>query len=343
MENMLQLSRLVKQGFTDWKQYGNVNAIYHDGLVLFSYSQQAQFENRWNWFERASRGLILNSETGGVVARPFDKFFNWGERGRTTDARLSEVTEKLDGSLGIGYFHNDTWKVATRGSFTSEQALWATQYLNDNYDMSGFSQGCTPLFEIVYPDNRIVVDYGNKEDLVLLAIRHFEGDYFSYYPYLYITANKFGFSLPQYYNFNSIRDILKLTGKIDANQEGWVLYFADGQRFKIKGDRYKEVHRLVTNASFRRVLEAVAANSFDEMIAGVPDEFLEQIHGWHDEINVKVSDVIKRVELAFGDAPKDSRKEFALWVSRNHPGLSPYLFRQLDNKEFRSVILKREF
>jgi RNA ligase len=343
MENIEQLSKLVKQGFTDWKQHGNVNAAYHDGLILFNYSSQAQFENRWNWFERVSRGLILNAQTGEVVARPFDKFFNWGERGRTTDARLLEVTEKLDESMGIGYFHNGIWKVATRGSFVSEQALWATQYLNANYDMSGFSQDCTPLFEIIYPDNRIVVDYDNREDLVLLAIRHLEGDYFPYYPFLYMTANRFGFSLPQYYNFNSIRDILSLTGKISANHEGWVLLFADGQRFKIKGDRYKEVHRLVTNASFRRVLEAVATDSFDEMIAGIPDEFLEQIHSWHDEIEAKVSDVTKRVELAFGDAPKDSRKEFALWVSENYSELSPCLFRKLDGKEFKSVILRKEF
>ena len=43
------------------------------------------------------------------MARPFDKFFNWGEGswrngGRTTTADISFVTEKYDGSLGILYY-----------------------------------------------------------------------------------------------------------------------------------------------------------------------------------------------------------------------------------------------
>jgi RNA ligase len=341
MESMSELSKLVKQGFTDWERYGNVNATYRDGLVLFNYSPQAQFENRWNWFERVSRGLILNAQTGDVVARPFDKFFNWLERGHKTIACLLEVTEKLDGSLGIGYFHNGSWKVATRGSFTSEQALWATEQL-PQHDFGDFPVGYTPLWEIVYPNNRIVVDYGDMQELVLLAVRHIESGAYLPYSELEEISVIYGFLLPKIHQLN-INDCLSLAQSIDASKEGWVLFFADGQRFKIKGDRYKEVHRLVTNTSFRRVLEAIAAGSFDEMIAGVPDEFLEQIHGWHDEIEAKVSDVVKRVELAFGDAPKDSRKEFALWVNENYSELSPYLFRKLDNKEFKSVILRKEF
>lgn len=341
MENMSHLSKLVKRGFVDWKQHGNVNATYHDGLVLFSYSQQAQFENRWNWFERASRGLVLNSEIGNVLARPFDKFFNWSERDRTTDAQLLEVIEKIDGSLGIGYFHNDTWKVATRGSFVSEQALWATDQLS-RHNFGSFPTEYTPLWEIIYPDNRIVVDYGNMQELVLLAVRHIESGVYLPYGELEEIATRYDFLLPKIHQMNT-NDCLSLAQSIDASKEGWVLYFADGQRFKIKGNRYTEIHRLVTNASFKRVLEAITLGSFNEMITNTPDEFLGQIHTWRDEIEAKVIDTIERVELAFVDAPGDSRKEFALWVRENHPGLSPYLFRRLDNKEFRSVILKREF
>ena len=53
-------------------------------LAIFNYTKAAQFAERWNFFERVSRGLILNAVTGEVVARSFDKFFNWGEGGRTT-------------------------------------------------------------------------------------------------------------------------------------------------------------------------------------------------------------------------------------------------------------------
>jgi len=233
IENISQLSKLVRQKFTNWKQYGDVRTVYHDGLVLFNYSQHAQFENRWNWFERVSRGLILNSENGSVVARPFDKFFNWGERDRTTDAQLREVTEKLDGSLGIGFFHNGTWKVATRGSFTSEQALWATKQLSW-HNLGDFPIGYTPLWEIVYPDNRIVVDYGDMQELILLAVRHIESGAYLPYGELEEVAVRHDFLLPKIYQLNT-NDCLSLAQNLDASKEGWVLYFADGQRFKIKG------------------------------------------------------------------------------------------------------------
>lgn len=341
-----QLQQLVKECFADWERYGDVRAVYLGDLVLFNYTNAAQFNDRWNWFERVSRGLILNANSGEILARPFDKFFNWFERGRATGAPLMEVTEKVDGSLGILYRHDGTYKIATRGSFDGEQALWASEFLNTNYNLDGLPRGYTLLFEIVYPDNRIVVDYGDEEDLVLLAIRNIAtGEYCPYYPHLYDTAQVYGFSLPKFYNFNSVNDILELKGQIEANQEGWVLLFADGQRFKVKGDRYVEVHRLVTNATFRRVLESVTQGTFDTMIKDVPDEFLEQILEWRDEIETKAQEIEKSVSSAFSRAPKSTRKEFALWAKANHQDLMPYLFLMLDDRigEVRPLILKKGF
>src|SRR5687767_12047572 len=128
IESMEQLQALVKAGETNWAQYGDVRAVYHEGLVLFNYTQQAQYAGRWNWFEQQSRGLILNAVTGEIVARPFPKFFNLGERTPAPNATIDYITEKWDGSLGILYRHNGQFKIATRGSFTGEQAVWATDY-----------------------------------------------------------------------------------------------------------------------------------------------------------------------------------------------------------------------
>ena len=75
------LSDLIVSGFKDWKSFGDVGTrLNSDGsLVIFNYTVMCTYKRRWNWFERVSRGLILNTSTGEVVARPFDKFFNWGE------------------------------------------------------------------------------------------------------------------------------------------------------------------------------------------------------------------------------------------------------------------------
>ena len=90
-----------------WKMYGEVKATYNGDLVLFNYTAKAQYAGRWNFFERVSRGLILNWRTGEVVARPFDKFFNLGEpRGPLFQGGIISVTEKKDGSLGFFYSDN---------------------------------------------------------------------------------------------------------------------------------------------------------------------------------------------------------------------------------------------
>jgi RNA ligase len=88
MQSMNDLKALVLAGETNWKQYGEVASQEADGLILFNYTPLAQINGTWNWFESVSRGLILNRATGEVVARPFDKFFNWGKPDASTTSPL---------------------------------------------------------------------------------------------------------------------------------------------------------------------------------------------------------------------------------------------------------------
>ena len=66
---------LAQSGFTEWRKYGYVTVRKQDDLLIFNYNTKAQYEGNWNFFERVSRGLIINHKTGEVVARAFDKFF----------------------------------------------------------------------------------------------------------------------------------------------------------------------------------------------------------------------------------------------------------------------------
>jgi len=112
----------------------------HD-LIILNYTEKAQFERVWNEATLQCRGLILRMTEGVgavVVARPFPKFFNYGENGRTDydfEAEV-EVTDKMDGSLGILYDGPDGPAIATRGSFSSDQALHATKVYQDRYEAS---------------------------------------------------------------------------------------------------------------------------------------------------------------------------------------------------------------
>lgn len=350
IDSLATLQQLVVAGETDWKPYGDVRAIYSGDLVLFNYTTSAQYAGRWNWFELNSRGLILNIKTGEIVALPFPKFFNWGEGGRTTDAPITSITEKIDGSLGILYRADNSYRIATRGMFEGEQALWATNYLNQHFKLDGLEDALTLLFEIIYPENRVVIDYGERQDLVLIGARNrVSGDTLDVGD-LRMLAARFGFNMPQTYNFASVAEMIAATRELSVQNEGWVATFEDGSMFKFKGALYQLAHKLLTGVSFNQVVEAVASGQFDALIEGVPDEFLVTIRGYKQTIDDTVAKITDFVRHEMLSAPTTSRKEFALWIQQRKAhyestlDINPaYFFAALDGKSLAALVYKYEF
>lgn len=333
------IQNLVREGFTDWKQFGDVSVKRKDNLLIFNYQSLAI---NWNFFERVSRGLIVDTDTGEIVARPFDKFFNWGENGQKTKGDIVHVSEKMDGSLGILYRRNGEYKIATRGSFDSEQAQWATKYLNAHYDLTLLPDNWTLLFEIVYPENRIVVDYSGREDLVLLAIRERHTGRELSPSMVKAVASIYRFNLPKTYSFSEVADLIQSTKSLSGNEEGYVVLFSDGTRWKFKGERYLELHRLVSGLTFQNALKAVENGSIDQILSVVPDEFLVEVKEWIAMIQARIDKVNGDVQEAYYDAPKETRKEYALWVKNRVPHLQAYMFAKLDGKDIRPIIFKTE-
>lgn len=330
--------------------WGKINASYCDGLILFNYSRECMATPAEDWtpYELVCRGLIFDAKTGAPVARPFDKFFNYGQA-PLPDACLLDVTEKMDGSLGIAYVWRGDWRVSTRGSFTSDQAIWATNWLNGtrvNRAELDRHRGKTLLFEIIYPDNQIVIDYGSFEGLVLLGGR---------YPYTGIelpgswvqqTARKLGVRAPLTYPASlNPAAYAKQAEELPGDQEGWVLRFADGTRLKIKGHEYLDLHRWVSNISFARVVEACRDGNIDDLMAACPDRYRAQAGVWLGLVRGTVAAFHGLIDQAWAERPDLAlgRKAFALWAKDQHPKLAPYLFRKLDGRDYDDLIYRKEF
>lgn len=342
IRSITDIQTLIKQGNSEWSTYGYVTVKGHDGLLIFNYNAMAQYHSEWNFFERVSRGLIFDAQTAEIVARGFDKFYNWFEGGRVATGHIVTVTEKMDGSLGILYRHRGQYHITTRGDLTSPQGEWATEFLNTHYDLTGLDDRYTLLFEIIYPDNRIIVDYGSREDLVLLAARNrFTGKYLPFFPDVYELAHQYGFTLPTVYTFNDVTQLIEQTGMLDSNHEGYVVEFADGSRFKFKSDRYLELHKLITSLTFKNILRAMQNNNIQGILDTVPDEFLDDVKTWIQQIETTVNGIQSEVEHVFNQAPKDNRKQFAMWINKHHRDLSTYLFAHLDNRPIKPLIYEK--
>jgi len=327
-------------------RYGNVKVTRNGDLALFNYTNNAAIENTWNQFECLSRGLIINAVTGEVVARPFPKFFNLGQKlDRKPTGCMLEATEKMDGSLGIFYRHDGQYLVSTRGSFDGPQAQWATSHLNLWYDAEKVPTQYTLLFEIIYPDNRVVVDYGDREDLVLIGVvDRFTGEELPFYSSgdcVYKISEELGFPLPKIFSFNAVNDVLEASEKLTHNEEGYVLRFSCGTRLKIKGDKYLTAHRILTNATWKNIVKAVHDGSIDDILHVVPDEFTVGIRTWVRYLYQKVKDLERHINYLYLKAPKATRKEYAEWVMQECKLLSSLMFARMDEKPLRPIIFAR--
>jgi hypothetical protein len=82
---------------------------------------------------------------------------------------LARASLKVDGTLGIVFLWDGTLRVATKRRLDSEQACWAQAWLQKGGAATTVLEaGWTYLFEIVYADNALVVEYA-FEGLVLLG------------------------------------------------------------------------------------------------------------------------------------------------------------------------------
>jgi RNA ligase len=258
------------------------------------------------------RGLVTDDK-GNIIARPFKKFFNI-EEGKYTPTKDFEVYEKMDGSLGIVFNYNLEWIFATRGSFTSDQAIKAKEIFYKKYNDLLLSRSNTYLFEIIYPENRIVVDYGNEEKLVMLGEIHTESG-----EELDVMFNvDLGFDVVKKYS--SITDYKQLKAMVKDDQEGFIVKFSNGDRIKIKGAEYLRLHKIMTNMSTTAIWECLKnGDDIETLLKDVPDEFYNKIKD-HKHNLQSVFDFNKRfIECEFEDINNRlgqvSDKDFALYIT----------------------------
>lgn len=359
--NIYELSRLLKDGERDFGKYGMVDVKYKNDLALFNYAAPCQFKRppEWNYFERISRGLIMNVDTGEVVARPFDKFWNYGEIDVESGAKIVEVTEKMDGSLGILYWHDGLPCIATRGSFESDQALWATEFFRNNrISLSGPGADFTLLFEIIYPENRIVVDYKGWSGLVLIGVRsRFTGTEVSLdtlkTSLMINTAEGKWLRFPEFYSFDELSSVLEARERLSGNEEGFVVRFDNGQRVKIKGDEYLQLHKFVSNFSFKNVAIAIRDGKFDDLRAVCPAMYQEQLECWEVGINEIIRGTSDDLWMSYEDVclqlthlepgTTEYKKAFALIVQKDYKDIAPFLYAKRDGKITNEMLFNKVF
>jgi RNA ligase len=295
-----------------------------------------------------------------------------------TPETLVHVTRKEDGSLGIGWTYAGQYGVATRGSFTSDQAKHATAkldgWLKKDIDYAA-EVGSTVIWEIVYPENRIVLDYKGRDELIHLGNVNNERGVVGFRANVIVDNH---WMIP-------FKEALKLP--IPADEEGYVLDILDEKfvmgsngrldshvtttgHLKLKGEEYKILHGLLTNTNARRIWVQLAARAChhwiekdqdwarllkndpedfkrvkidkditETLLTNVPDEFYGWVTKQIDSINDKVSDLVIQSILLAGQLSMIGDKKARFELVKDHVMCADIL-RFVESRDESRIILK---
>mgnify|MGYP000087113176 FL=1 len=331
------------------EQEGYVRSFKHKTLPLtaFNYTPKTQFEKAFGDYPilRQCRGIVYD-DNGVIVARPFNKFFNWEEHTASELPCMNdtvEITEKMDGSLIIVYKYNGQLMFNTRGSFNSNQALAAEQLFPQmGYSADWIESGKTYLFEYIGPENRIVVQYSEPKLI-----------------HLGIIDNETGKDLPRDTRFECVpvhefngglfnHDMYELFSSMELkNKEGFVIRVVADEprqnfRMKFKTESYKKLHAMVTGLTTVRIWEyMMLGHSFEDILSICPDEFNNWLLEVKNSIQAQYDQYLSDVYKAYEEVKcLPTRKEQAMYLMENFNHIKAPVFTLLDGREFGDHVWK---
>ena len=298
-------------------------------IDMFNYflAQFNDFEEQ-NGFEL--RGLtFITDGTGNVTKVPhLHKFFNLNENPSTQylamkDLVLDEIHIKEDGSMLIPVtFPCGIVKWKTKMSWDNEQTRLAEVVFENDKALRDFTSMCDdmnwyPVFELVSPYNKIVVDY-NATELILLQIRYEDGTYMDVAK-KNMTAVAYGVKCVDNVK-GTLDDLISLATTVEGI-EGWVLRFTNGKMIKLKTDWYRNLHGLLTDSLTREdfIIENVLNETLDDILAQVDEK--DPRKEWVEKVAESVahytSNLVKDVMTLKSEYTGD-RKEYAIKYNK-HP------------------------
>lgn len=229
-------------------------------------------------------------------------------------------------SCGSAFIHNGAWRLATPGAFESEQALYGTELLK-KYNWDVLPLDVTPIFEIVYPANRIVVDYDGQEFLSLLAIFDHSGKEW-HSSRVDQIAHQGRFKRPRYFTVDP------LNPSFEENMEGYVIRYENGFRVKIKSPIYSQIHKLLGYLSPKGVIELLQGKEYGITVKQLPPAIAKSFDDIRAIVTGKYYEFTNEVERLFTLVPEGTKKDKALWIQANVPQfLQGQVFAKINGKD----------
>ena len=337
---------------SDWedklKEKG-IGITKENNLAVFKYMIDADFSDP---YVQEARGIIIDLTTLEVVCWPFRKFGNWNESyADKIDWSSAKVQEKVDGSLMKLYFYNNEWVWATNSTIRIDNVSnpggiafssilhKAENYKDINYDL--LDQDCTYLFELVSPDNQIILTYP-KTMLYHIGTRN------------NVTGMEsnpdIGIRKPKCYG--SQKDLkywlTTVEGKQNATNpqmEGYVVVDKDYHRIKIKTPEYLTAHRISGNGILTK------DTALNYILFGEKEKIAIVSNNPKNKAKIKfyewqIAELISKVHLFIayvrGLYEETGERKAVAMAIKNHP-LSDFGFRSIGNEYTAEELIEQTY
>lgn len=293
-----------------------------------------KYNTFWDLYDglyRECRSVVLDMSRDCLVLTPFKKFLNLNEIPETSmeniqkmikNASCVEFSDKLDGSMQSARYYNGEIIMAGSQAINPE-ASWR---LKDGY--ARLTDGhkkmimdypeYTFIFEYISQKDAHVVHY-DREGLFLIGIRDVrDGREFGYHDVIKM-ANDYNVETTRVFD-KTLEDVVSELDLKKANEaEGFVLNI-DGYKVKIKYNDYVGIHKTINRfSSGNTIIEYIANDSLDDLIAKVPEAYKDQVRKTAYIIYDYLEMMKEKTEMYYLSAPKNNKKEFMVWVTDNVP------------------------
>lgn len=273
---------------------------------------------------RECRGIKFNNDTGNVISRPYHKFFNVNERDETQSFKIDLskphiILDKLDGSMicPIQVDSKIFW-VSKKGSPDLHNQIHVFVEDKKNYDdfaRKMTTENMTPIFEWCSIKQKIVIDYP-VDMLVLTAIRNnYSGEYMLY-PEMLKVAGQYDIPVVRACrgDVGDFASFLDETAGLDG-EEGRVIRFDSGEMYKIKADKYRELHSSLDGLKFEKdVLRILLGDKIDDLKPVVAPDVAERLDIFHASVVKGLKSTAEKIwwEARAGiDKVNGSRKRYS--------------------------------
>ena len=306
-------------------------------VILYSYNfaDPTVFSNP---VAREIRGIIFD-DRGNIVARPYHKFFNYGEPLCTVDSKeTADSTMKIDGSLVTAFIYNNQLYFASKGSFKSWVVKKAYKIADDRiHDLVREFRGKTVIFELVDPEHPIVLQY-IKPQLILTGIRDNETGAYTAPSEVQEIADSY--SIPHTNIVHRESEIYSIVKEVQGWQgkEGVVAYASD--LCKIKSQWYLRMHSVVSwivaenrDVVEKRVRHLLINNELDDIYPMMLETHKRIVDDIVGRATQEIRDFERTVKQVLAEVQGMARKDVALYMqARDVPKpVRAVIFRVIQN------------